>query len=84
MKKAKLEQIRNLNTDYHCTADNHKKSLVRTLDVSNVSVSEVIAEFSKDLSLLHNSYSCQQYTSPKDIALVNGVQDCSHVGIWSV
>jgi len=70
LKKAKLEQIRNLNTDYHCAAD-IKKSLVRTLDVSNVSVSEVIAEFSKDLSLLHNSYSCQQYTSPKDIALVS-------------
>ncbi len=32
LKKAKLEQIRNLNTDYHCAAD-IKKSLVRTLGV---------------------------------------------------
>lgn len=70
LKKAKLEQIRNLNTDYHCAAD-IKKSLVRNLDVNNVSVSEVIAEFSKDLSLLQNSYSSQQYSSSKDIALVS-------------
>lgn len=72
LKKAKLEHIRKLNTDYHCAAD-IKKSLVRTLDVNKVSVNEVIAGFSNDLSLLHNSYSCQQYTSPKDIALI-GVQ----------
>ncbi len=34
-------------------------------------MSEVIAEFSKDLSLLQNSYSSRQYSSSKDIALVS-------------
>ena len=71
LKKAKLEQIRNLNTDYHCAAD-IKKSLVRNLDVNNVSVSEVIAEFSKDLNLLQNrANSNMRCDSLKSLMIIN-------------